>query len=484
MLGIAVLSTETSRAKEARFELDRIRLRFKDAEVERDFAASSFAQSIQFIRFYLFAAIALYSAFGLLDLVIGGSEVFTLLAIRFGLAVPAIIIILALSFTRIFERYVQLALASALLAGGLGVILMVSILPPALANQYYAGLIMVVVYSGSFLGLRFLHGLGSTLIILVAYQCVSLLINPIPLQDLVSNNFFLAMSSGVGVVSSYILDTHLRQRFIAQKIIEEKNAVMQVLLDQAEAANRAKSEFLTNMSHELRTPLNAIIGFSEIIRQEYLGPVGSPKYMDYATDIHVSGKHLLTIINDILDLARAESGQLVIREQIFDLGELLGGVHAQLAQQAFEARLDVNLKHDGVGVTVRGDQRLLRQVLLNILSNAIKFTPAGGRVAVLMEADTQTGVRVTVCDTGIGIPPEHVERVLRPFEQVERALSRSHGGAGLGLSYALKVVELHQGGLSIESAVGVGTTVRVTLPPSRLDVADEEEPSTRTLDLA
>ena len=484
MLGIAVLSTETSRAKEARFELDRIRLRFKDAEVERDFAASSFAQSIQFIRFYLFAAIALYSAFGLLDLVIGGSEVFTLLAIRFGLAVPAIIIILALSFTRIFERYVQLALAAALLAGGLGVILMVSILPPALANQYYAGLIMVVVYSGSFLGLRFLHGLGSTLIILVAYQCVSLFINPISLQDLVSNNFFLTMSSGVGVVSSYILDTHLRQRFIAQKIIEEKNAVMQVLLDRAEAANRAKSEFLTNMSHELRTPLNAIIGFSEIIRQEYLGPVGSPKYMDYATDIHLSGKHLLTIINDILDLARAESGQLVIREQVFDLGELVGAVHAQLAGQALEAGLELNVELPVGSVSARGDQRLLRQVLLNIVSNAVKFTPSGGHVAVRVTADGHAGIRIAVRDTGIGIPPEHIERVLRPFEQVERALSRSHGGAGLGLSFALKVIELHEGALTIESAVGAGTIVCVTLPPSRLDEGQEEEPYSRTLDLA
>jgi signal transduction histidine kinase len=281
-----------------------------------------------------------------------------------------------------------------------------------------------------------------------------------------------------------MLDMHSRDHYVDQKIIEEKNAAMQALLDKAEAANRAKSEFLTNMSHELRTPLNAIIGFSEIIRQEYLGPVGSPKYMDYATDIHLSGKHLLTIINDILDLARAESGQLAIREQVFDLRELVGAVHAQLAGQALEAGLDLTVEMPGENVTARGDQRLLRQVLLNIVSNAVKFTPSGGRVAVIMDADCQEGIRIIVRDTGVGIPPEHIERVLRPFEQVENALSRSHGGAGLGLSFALKVIELHEGTLTIDSAVGTGTTVRVMLPPSRLDAAEDGDDNIRTLDLA
>jgi len=469
------VSAEINKTADARFDLDRVWLTFKDAKVERGFAARSFASSIHFVRFYLLAAILLYSGFGVLDLLVGGEHTNVLWAVRYGFAVPAIVIILALSFTRAFERWVQPALAAALLSGGVGVILMVAFLPPLQASQYYAGLIMVVIYSGSLLGLRFVYGLVSTIIIVVAYQLVSIFVNPIPLENLVSNNFFLLMSSGVGIVSSYILDTHSRSRFIAQLIIEEKNKATEVLLDRAEAANRAKSEFLTNMSHELRTPLNAIIGFSEIIRKEHLGPVGSPKYMEYATDIHDSGRHLLTIINDILDLARAESGKLVIREQVFDFASMVRSVFEQMEPQAAEAELVFTLDQPGAPIHARGDERLLRQVVLNLLSNAIKFTPPGGRVSVAICSGTDVGIEFLVADTGVGIPAEDLERVLRPFEQVERALTRSHGGAGLGLSYAVKIVELHGGSLKLESMPGMGTTARFVLPPTRLSAYDQDD---------
>ena len=478
------MNADISTTNRGRFHLDRVVLRFSNAEVENDFARWSHASSIAYVRAYLFGAIVLFSIFGLLDAQIGGDHVTFLWGIRFGLVIPVLAVILVLSFTRAFVPYLQVSLVASALVCGLGVIAMLARLPEAEASRYYAGLIMVVIYAGGMIGVRYLYGLFSTLVILVAYQVVSVFVNPIQAVDFVSNNFFLIMSCGVGVVCTYMLDMHSRDHYVDQKIIEEKNAAMQALLDKAEAANRAKSEFLTNMSHELRTPLNAIIGFSEIIRQEYLGPVGSPKYMDYATDIHLSGKHLLTIINDILDLARAESGQLAIREQVFDLRELVGAVHAQLAGQALEAGLDLTVEMPGENVTARGDQRLLRQVLLNIVSNAVKFTPSGGRVAVIMNADCQEGIRIIVRDTGVGIPPEHIERVLRPFEQVENALSRSHGGAGLGLSFALKVIELHEGTLTIDSAVGTGTTVRVMLPPSRLDAAEDGDDNIRTLDLA
>ncbi len=474
-VGKTVLSTGLRRASEANFDLDRIRLRFKDADVEKNFSAWSFASSIRFTRIYLVGAVILYSVFGLLDALIGSPMLSVLWTIRYGIVVPAIVFILAFSFHPGFDKYLQASLVAAALCCGLGVIAMVAVLPGPDASRYYAGLIMVVIYSGGLLGQRFLSGVAATLVLVLGYQIASTLINPIPAVDFVSNNFFLLMSAGVGISSTYVLDTQARSQYIAQKIIEAKNEATGVLLDRAEAANRSKSEFLTNMSHELRTPLNAIIGFSEIIRKEHLGPVGSPKYMEYATDIHDSGRHLLTIINDILDLARAEAGKLVIREQVFDFDAMVSAVFAQMEPQAAETGLLFTLNHPGAPIHAQGDERLLRQVVLNLLSNAIKFTPPGGQVSVSVRSDSNVGIEFSVRDTGVGIPAEDLERVLRPFEQVERALTRSHGGAGLGLSYAVKIVELHGGSLNLESTQGMGTTACFALPPTRLSAYDQDD---------
>ncbi|MEQ1755211.1 MAG: ATP-binding protein [Micropepsaceae bacterium] len=456
-----------------RFDLNRFLLIFKDAEVERDFSARSFATSIFFIRLYLIAAVVLYSSFGILDALISEAYRPSLWAIRYGFAVPIMTVILAVSFTRNFESYVQPALSAAMGAGGLGVILMVAILPAPFNSQYYAGLIMVVIYSGSLLGLRFSYSLFVTLTIVACYQLVSLYVNPISTSDYVSNNFFLGMATGVGLFCSYILETHIRNNYVAQKIIEEKNSTMQVLLDEAEAANRAKSDFLATMSHELRTPLNAIIGFSEMIRREYMGPVGSPKYIEYAADINDSGQHLLSIISDILDLAKAESGKLELNESFFDIGDVIKSTLKMFQQKADEDRVLLEFSAQTDGCTVKGDERLLRQVALNLVSNSMKFTPAGGRVSISVTVSAHDGVRLTVQDTGIGIAKENLDRVLRPFEQVESSLARTHGGTGLGLPYSKKVIEIHGGSLTLESAINRGTTVCVRLPASRIMSARE-----------
>jgi signal transduction histidine kinase len=467
-----------------RFDLNRFLLTFKDREVERDFSDRSFVSSLPFVRLYLCAAVVLYGAFGFLDSIVGADEVGKLWAIRYGFAVPIMTLVFGLSFTKRFNSYVQPALTLAMGAAGFGVVLMTAVLSAPLNSQYYAGLIMVVIYCGSLLGLRFAYSLMVTLTILASYQIVSLLINPISPQDYLSNNFFLGMSTGVGLFSSYILETHIRNNYVAQKIIEHKNDVMRALLDEAEAANRAKSEFLAVMSHELRTPLNAILGFSEMFMQQLMGPLGSPKYMEYAGDIHDSGQHLLAIINDILDLAKAESGKLELSEEPTSLNEIMDATLRMCQHKAIEGRVELEYEGQENAPHVVVDPRLFRQVALNLVSNAVKFTPSGGRVKIDMRISAATGVTLLVKDTGIGIAAQDIDRVLRPFEQVESALSRRHGGTGLGLPYSKKVIEIHGGKLILASQVGMGTTVRVELPASRVRPGTEQAGSQTTLRIA
>jgi signal transduction histidine kinase len=265
-----------------------------------------------------------------------------------------------------------------------------------------------------------------------------------------------------------VLETQIRNNYVAQKVIEQKNHVMKALLDEAEAANRAKSEFLAVMSHELRTPLNAILGFSEVFKQQMMGPLGSAKYVEYAGDIHSSGEHLLAIINDILDLAKAESGKLDLAETAFDPNAVIEKTLRMCAQKATEEHIELNFAPASSDCLVVADERLIRQVTVNLISNAIKFTPAGGRVDVTAQISRTGGFTLQVRDSGIGIPAGDLERVLRPFEQVESATARRHGGTGLGLPYSKKIVEIHGGSLKLSSRENHGTTVSIDLPASRV----------------
>jgi PAS domain S-box-containing protein len=235
----------------------------------------------------------------------------------------------------------------------------------------------------------------------------------------------------------------------------------------AEIANRTKSEFLANMSHELRTPLNAIIGFSEIIQQEMFGAIGSPRYKEYASDIHDSGTHLLNLINDILDVSKAEAGKVELQETRVRVSDLIDASSRLVLPRAREAGIHLSLPHVDDLPLVFVDERRLKQVLLNLLSNAVKFTQPGGRVTVEASAD-QRGFVMRVIDTGIGIAPADIPKALEPFGQVDSKLSRKYEGTGLGLPLSKGLVELHGGRLELASEVGVGTTVTIVLPPERI----------------
>ena len=459
---------KNSSPAEQAFAIDRVRLRFRDSQTERQYLSESLNEARTLIRIYLVAAALLYLMFGFLDYVVGGSLVATLWFVRYAIVCPIFLAAAAMTYVPAFDTLAQTVLSIAMIAPGIGVVIMTAIMPPPFNSLYYAGLIMVVIYGSSLVRLRFVNSVFISLLLVALYQVVSILINPIPFKDYLNNNFFLVMATAVGLFSAYIQEMYIRRSYKSQKVIEAKNEAANLLLLEADKANKAKSEFLANMSHELRTPLNAIIGFSDILKRQLFGNLGDPRYSEYVTDINDSGNHLLAIINDILDLAKAEAGKLTLQEEDIDLVRCLDDAMRMCRGRAVTAGVNLNFANATESIYAHVDERLIRQIVLNLLTNAIKFTNEGGKVTLSIAAEPGQDIVIQVQDTGIGIAQEDIARVIRPFEQVETVLSRSHGGTGLGLPLTSKLTELHGGTFDIQSQVGIGTTVIVRLPPERL----------------
>jgi signal transduction histidine kinase len=236
---------------------------------------------------------------------------------------------------------------------------------------------------------------------------------------------------------------------------------------QAEMANHAKSEFLANMSHELRTPLNAIIGFSEIIAHELFGPLGNEKYLDYMKDIHQSSLHLLSIINDVLDMSKIEAGKLELSKEPLNLRHLIGEVIRMMRERADSRGVELVTKLSDDEVEIWADERAMKQVFLNLLSNAIKFSQDGGEVCIRVVSDEPGLAVVEFEDHGIGMNEEELERALQPFGQAKPSTTRNYGGTGLGLPITKGLIEAHGGKLAIESRAGQGTTARISMPTER-----------------
>jgi len=244
--------------------------------------------------------------------------------------------------------------------------------------------------------------------------------------------------------------------------LAELNRQLKRETERAEAASRAKSEFLANISHELRTPLNAIIGFSEVIEQKLFGPIGSPRYEEYVGDIHRSGSHLLGVISDILDMSKIEAGRFTLEVEDIALSELIDEAVKMIAVQADAKSIRVETAI-APAMHVHADRRAMKQILINLLSNAVKFTGTNGRIA-LRARQTGKAVTISIEDNGCGIPKDALRRIGRPFEQAQNQFSKNHAGSGLGLAISRSLAEMHGGALKLRSTPGAGTIVSLRLP--------------------
>ncbi len=253
------------------------------------------------------------------------------------------------------------------------------------------------------------------------------------------------------------------------QVVAMAEGLHQAMLE-ADQANHAKSDFLAKMSHELRTPLNAIIGFAEIMVEGLFGPIGVAKYAEYVVDIHASARHLLELINDILDLSKIEAGRVELREETVDVDGVIDACLALVEERVRATGLTLDKRvADGLAA-LWADKRMVRQILINLLSNAVKFTPSGGSVGVEAAIASTGALVLTVSDSGIGMAPEDIPKVMEPFFQVDGALNRKHEGTGLGLPLANRLAEMHGAAFELKSKEGAGTTVTVRFPAERMRV--------------
>jgi len=449
------------------YRMSFLTLQFQDPQVEDKFGAVNFEGQMNITRLAIVMGAILFGAFGILDFYIIPDIALKSLAFRFGITCPAMLLVAAITYSPRFTHRNAGWLSFSMLLPGVAVLYMTAQASVPGAYLYYGGLVVVVAYSNCLWRLSYLYSSLVSVILFLAYEWIAIFVNPVPFDILLNNTTFLFSATAISIFLNFIQEYQLRRNFIGNEQLRAERSRSERLLSRSEAANRAKNDFLAIMSHELRTPLNAIIGFSEIIANQMFGPIGQDKYADYAQDIRSSGTHLLSIINDILDISKAEAGKLELEEEPIDPVEALNRSMHMFRQRASEIGVDLSFRVRDEIPWIIADPRLFNQVAINLTSNALKFTPEGGRVWIDIGLDARGNFALSVRDTGIGIKDEDSKRIFEPFIQVENAMSRTHQGTGLGLPLVRKIMSLHGGTVELQSKVGEGTTVVATFPKNR-----------------
>jgi signal transduction histidine kinase/CheY-like chemotaxis protein len=484
-----------------------------DKNVEKEYKESYFKDSIRQIRVSFLLLIVLYSLFSLVDYLFSPENFHKFLIIRFVFVIPICLSAYLFTYFNIYHRIWQGMLVLSFIVSGSGIASMLIILEND--PMYVMGMMLVLTAGFTLVRLRFKWATIAGWLTLVIYNALILTFTTESIKNLVIINAFLISSIIIGMIISYFQESEVKNNFILRRELQEKSTLIESINDilgervetktvelfernkellqeiehrkeierelieakeKAESANKQKSTFLANISHEIRTPLNAIIGFSEILSSE----MTNPEYMQFAQSIRQSGNSLLTIINDILDYSYMESGRFRIKKSPEKIQDLFAEIQTIFWQSAEKKGLELKINCKDEMPSVMIDTAHFRQVLINLIGNALKFTDEG---QVLLELVCKgspkpgyCGFNITVSDTGIGIPPDELEKIFYAFEQGKNNKYLSEQGTGLGLSISKRIVEELGGTIRVESEVGKGTSFIVELPEVEIASPSEEPP--------
>ena len=452
------------------------------AHLEAPFKATYIANSLGHVRLAAVLGLSLFVVFGVLDAMLIPEHLSEIWLIRYGLLCPAAIVAFAMTYAGWFNRYMQPIIATLVMFSGFCISAMTVIAPEPVSYSYYAGNILVIIFGYSFFRLRFVWATSAGWAIVGSYQIAAIGFSDTPVAVLVNNNFFFLSANVIGMFASYCLEQYARRDFYLVDALTAERAAVELAKEELEdrveertreatAAARSKAEFLANMSHEIRTPMNGVLGMLDLLRRAGLGRFEQ----EQAETAFRSAEGLLAILNDVLDLSKIEAGKMALDLESVAPGEIVEDVCAVLYHQARGKRLElVALLHPGSFTPRLLDQTRVRQILLNVLGNALKFTEHGHITVRCRCAESDDCIVIDVADTGIGIDEAQLETLFDAFAQGDNSTTRRFGGTGLGLTITHELTALMAGEISVTSSPGSGSCFTVRIP------AEADRPTQRS----